>query len=53
MVDDIDSGSFCFSPNLRSAAHFVVYGRLRTLDDSLSLNPNWCHHLLITQFNKK
>ena len=53
MGDDIHSGStcFCFSLNLRSAAQFVVYGHLTTLDDSLSLNPNLCHHPLITQLN--
>ena len=51
MGDDIGSGSvcFCFSLNLRSAAQFVVYGRLTTLDDSQSLNPNQCHHPSITQ----
>ena len=49
MRDDIGLGSvcFCFSLNLRSAAQFVVYGRLTTLDDSLPLNPNRCHHPLI------
>ena len=48
---DIGSGSacFCFSLNLGSAAQYVVYSRLMTWDISLSLNPNWCHHLLITQ----
>ena len=51
MGDDIGSGSvcYCFSLNLRSAAQFVIYGRLTTLEDSLSLNPNRCHHPLITQ----
>ena len=33
-----------------SAAEYLVYGRLMTIDDSLSLNPNRCHHPLITQF---
>ena len=44
---------FWFWLNLCSAAQFVVYGRLATLDDSLSLNPisNWCYHPLITQLN--
>ena len=41
MGDDIGSGFVCiwFSLNLRtrSAAQFVIYGRLTTLDDSLSL----------------
>ena len=50
MGDDIGLGSvcFCFSLNLRSAAQFVVYGPLTTLDGSLSLNPNRCHYSLIT-----
>ena len=30
-----------------SAAQYVVYGRLTTIDVSLSLNPNRCHHPLI------
>ena len=30
-------------------ADYVVYGRKMTLDDNLSLNPNQCHHPLITQ----
>ena len=55
MGDDIGSGSgsvcFCFLPNLHSAAQFVVYGCLTTLEDSLSLNPIRCHHPLITQVN--
>ena len=29
------------------SAEYVFYGPLKTLDDSLSLNPNWCHHPLI------
>ena len=40
-----------FSLNLHGAAQFVVYGHLMTLDDSLSLNPNQCHHPLITQLS--
>ena len=53
MGDDVSFGSICFyfSLNLRSAAQFVVYGRLTTLDDSLSLNPNLCHRPLITHLN--
>ena len=34
-----------------SAAEYVVYGRLTSIDDSLSLNLNQCHHPLITQLN--
>ena len=51
MGDDIGLGSvcFCFSLNLHSAAQFVVYGPLMSLDDSVSLNPNQCYHPLITQ----
>ena len=30
-------------------AEYVIYGRKRTLDDNLSLDPNRCHHPLITQ----
>ena len=39
MSDDIGLGSisYYFLLNLRSAAQFVIYGRLTTLDDSLSL----------------
>jgi hypothetical protein len=40
MGDDIGLGSVWFC---RSAAEYVVYGRLTTLDDSLSLDPNRCH----------
>ena len=40
---------FWFLRNQRSASHYVVYGRLTTIDDSLSLNSNQCHHQLITQ----
>ena len=58
MGDDIGSGSVCFgfrrsaaqcSSVQLSAAEYVVYGRLMTIDNSLSLNPNRCHHPLITQ----
>ena len=31
------------------AAGYVVYGCLTTIDNSLSLNPNRCHHPFITQ----
>ena len=34
-----------------SAAEYVVYGCLTTIEDSLSLNPNRCHHQLITQLS--
>ena len=34
-----------------SAAECVIYGRLTSIDDSLSLNPNQCHHPLITRLN--
>ena len=34
-----------------STAEYVVYGQKMTLDDNLSLNPNRCHHPLITQLN--
>ena len=30
-------------------AEYVVYGQKMTLDNNLSLNPNQCHHPLITQ----
>ena len=40
---------FVFAIVQLSAAEFVEYVRLMTLDDSLSLNLNWCHHPLITQ----
>ena len=30
---------------------YVVYGWKMTLDNNLSLNPNRCHHPLITQLN--
>ena len=48
MGDGIGLGSvcFCFSLNLHSAAQFVVYGPLMSLDDSLTLNWNRCHHPL-------
>ena len=39
----------CLAVVQPSAAEYVVYGRLMTLDDSLSLNANRCHHPLITQ----
>ena len=37
---------FWFSSNQRSASQYVVYGRLMTIDDSLSLNLSQCHHPL-------
>ena len=53
MGDDIRSGSVCFDFCETNVVH-VVYGRQMTIDDSLSLNLNRCHHPLITQlsFNK-
>ena len=53
MGDDIGSGSVCFdfcSTNVvqLSNQNYVVYGRLTTIDDSLSLDPNRCHYPLIT-----
>ena len=55
MGDDIGSCSvcYCFSHNLRSAAQFVFKGQKTTLKDNLSLNPNQCHHPLITQLSLK
>ena len=35
-----------------SAAEYVVYVRFTAIDDSLSLNPNWCHYPLITQLSQ-
>ena len=49
MGDGIGLGSVFFSLNLSSAAQFVVYGCLTTLDDNLSLNLNQFHHPIITQ----
>ena len=53
MGDDISLGSICyhFLLNLRSAAQFLFLGQKTTLKDSLSLNPNRCHHPLITQLS--
>ena len=52
MGDDIGSGcgcfDFCCGAALHCTAEYVVYGPEMTLDDNLSLNPNRCHHLLIT-----
>ena len=42
---------FVFALVQLSAAEYVVYGRLKTIDDSLSLNLNRCHHPLITQLS--
>ena len=33
-------------------AEYVFYGLKMTLGNNLSLNPNRCHHPLITQFNQ-
>ena len=54
MGDDIGSGVVCFGFHSTydcSAAQFVVYCRLTTLDNSLSLNSNQFHHPLITQLS--
>ena len=53
MGDDIGLGSVCFdfrSTNVVQLSNrkYVVYGRLTTIDDSLSLDPNRCHYPLIT-----
>ena len=51
MGDDIGLGSVCFdfrSTNIVQLSKYVVYGRLTTIDDSLSLDPNRCHYPLIT-----
>ena len=55
MGDDIGLGPFVmiFAVVQLSAAEYVVYGPLTTIDDSLSLNPNRCHHPLIIQLNFK
>ena len=49
MGDDI-CFDFC-ATNVCSASQYAIYGRLTTIDDSLSLNPNRCHHPLITQLS--
>ena len=58
MGDDIGSGSVCF--DFRSTkvvqlsnVKYVVYGCLMTIDDSLSLDPNWYHYPLITYLSLK
>ena len=53
MGDDIGSGSVCFdfcSTNVVQLSNrkYVVYGRLTTIDESLSLDPNRCDYPLIT-----
>ena len=57
MGDDIGSGllsmAVCFdfpSTNVVQLSNrkYVVYGCLRTIHDSLSLDPNRCHYPLIT-----
>ena len=40
---------FIFAIVQISAAEYVIYGCLTTIDNNLSLNPNRCHHPLITQ----
>ena len=54
MGDDIGLGSICliFAIVQLTAAEYVVYDRLTTIDDSLSLNPNWWHQPLISQLRK-
>ena len=51
MGDDIGSGCVCFDFAMVQlcGTKYVVYGQKMTLDDNLSLNPNPCHHPLITQ----
>ena len=51
MGDDIVSGCVCliFAVVQLCTAEYVIYGRKTTLDDNLSMNPNQCHHPLITQ----
>ena len=55
MGDDISWGCVCYDFRcgafLHSTAEYVVYGWKMTLDDNLSLNPNRCHHPLITQLS--
>ena len=52
MGDDISSGCVCFDFCRGTAtADYVVYGQKMTLNDNLSLNPNRCHHSLITQLS--
>ena len=53
MGDDIGLGSVCFdfrSTNVVQLSNrkYVIYGRLMTIDDSLSLDPNRCRYPLIT-----
>ena len=42
---------FDFCRSTECSAEYVVYVRKMDLDDSLSLNPNRCHHPLITQLS--
>ena len=64
----ITQGKFCLSWVLTSVrvafvlifavvqlctAEYVIYGRKMTFDNNLSLNPNRCHHPLITQLSMK
>ena len=62
MDDNIGSGSVCFDPCHSaaqcnsvqlSAAEYVVYGCLMTINNCLSLNPNRCHHPLSNQLSFK
>ena len=55
MGDDISSGFDCFDFRATNVVQFqyVVYGRLTTIDDSLLLNPNLCHHPLIIKLSLK
>ena len=58
MGDDIGSGSVCFdfrSTNVVQLSNqkYVVYGRLTTIDDSLSLDPIRCHYPLITYLRER
>ena len=50
MGDDICSRSICFDFRTTKVVH-LMYGPLTTIDYSLSLNPNRCHHPLITQLS--
>ena len=53
MGDDIGSGCIflIFAVVHLCTAEYAVYGRKMTFDDNKSLNPNCCHHTLITQIN--
>ena len=52
MGDDIGSGTFFFFEVVQlRTAEYVIYGWKMALKDNLSLNPNRCHHPLITQLS--